>query len=604
MTCRRLVSNASPASAELSSELGRYHGRVFRSKNRLGGKAPTLGVIVDWLGDPYQATICDGIERGAAHAGANLLLFVGGALPAAPSSEAPRQQVYELAGRHNLDGLIVLSSTLCHAVGLEGVRAFCAQFSGLPLCSIGMSLPETLSVTIDNESGMASIVRHLIEQHQARRIAFIAGPVANTESERRIAAYRGMLAQHGLAADEHLLVHGNFVLESGASAVRALTKRFGARLEQLDAIVAANDNMAIGAMDELGRMGIAVPDRIALAGFDDVDEARLTEPSLTTSRQPCERIGTEAVRRLLQSRNSTDELELRISTDLVVRQSCGCSVLGLNSRATPASKQRFQLALMGQRERIAAHLGRAASGRFSAAGPGWEQALLGALVDDVLAGSSQHFLPAVERLMQRLAAARVDLNAVDEVLSALREEIVPMLQTEPDKHRLVEDLLHAVRLSTSSALQRGMGRAHLSLMRWARTISVVCNALAAARDYAELRTRARQRLPQLGFRSFFVCVYDTPGDPSRARVLVSSNPAGGDSALADRVFRGGDLLPPELASVDGTGHSFAVLPLLGEHAVLGHVLLEYTAQHAFTCGALSESIGIALRNFQGNRGAT
>ncbi len=582
----------------LSRELGRYSCGVFHSKNRLGGKAPTLGVIVDWLGDPYQATICDGIEQGATHAGANLLLFVGGALPASPPPGASRQQVYELAGRHNLDGLIVLSSTLSHEVGLAGVRAFCAQFAGLPLCSIGMPLPDAPSVTIDNESGMAKIVRHLIEQHSARRIAFISGPVANTESELRISAYRATLAQHGLAVDEHLLVHGTFMLESGASAVRTLTKRHGTRLEQLDAIVAANDNMAIGAMDELGRLGVAVPDRIALAGFDDVDEARLTEPSLTTSRQPLERLGTEAVRRLLQSRSQADQLELRISTDMVVRHSCGCSVLGLNSRSGPASKQRFQLALMGQRERVTAQLGRAASGRFSAAGAGWEQSLLGALIDDLLAGRPQHFLPAAERLTQRLGAARVDLNAVDEVLSALREEIVPMLQTEPDKHRLVEDLFHAVRLSTSSALQRGLGRAHLTLVRWARTIAAVCNSISAAKDYAELRARTRELLPQLGFRSFFVCVYDTPGDASQARVLVSSNPTVGDAALASRVFRGRDLLPPELATVEGIGHSFAVLPLLSQHAVLGHVLFEYTSQHAFTCGALSESMGIALRNFQ------
>jgi sigma-B regulation protein RsbU (phosphoserine phosphatase) len=573
---------------------------MFSSKNRLGGKATTIGVIVDWLGDPYQATVCDGIEQGAAHAGANLLLFVGGPLPASERAGAPRHKIYELAGRHNLDGLIVLSSTLCHEVGLAGIRAFCQQFSGLPLCSVGLPLPDAPSVTVDNEAGMAGVVRHLVEQHSAKRIAFISGPAANAESEIRVAAYRSVLQQHGLAMDEHLLLPGTFMMDSGAQAVRTLAKRFGPRLEQLDAIVAANDNMAIGALDELASMGIAVPDRIALVGFDDIEEARLTEPSLTTSRQSLDRIGRETVRRVLQSRSEKDELELRITTELVVRQSCGCSALGLGSRSGSVSKQRFQLALMGQRERILAQLGRAARGRFSAAGAGWEQALLGPLIDDVIAGSPQHFLPAVEHLTQRLGAARVDLNAIDEVLSALREEVVPLTQSEPDKHRLAEDLFHAVRLSTSAALQRGLGRAHLELTRWARRISVVCNAISAAADYSELRAILRELLPTLGLRSYFICVYDTPGDASQARLLVSSAAGTSELSLEGKAFRGRELLPPELASAGGTGRAFAVLPLISQRALLGHVLFEYTAQHAFTCGAVSEAIGIAIRNFAPN----
>jgi DNA-binding LacI/PurR family transcriptional regulator len=566
---------------------------MFRSKNRLGGKAHTLGVILDWLGDPYQATICDGIEQGAAHAGANLLFFVGG--PLALADGAPRHQVYELAGRHNVDGLIVLSSTLSHGVGLAGVKLFCDQFGGLPLCSVGMPLPDTRSVTINNEAGMAKLVSHLIEQHQARRIAFVSGPAANAESDIRLDAYRATLARHGVAADEQLVVTGNFMVESGAQAVRTLAKRFGPRLEALDAIVTANDNMAIGVMDELGSLGIAVPDRIAVVGFDDIEEAHLTEPSLTTSRQPLDRIGTEAVRRLLQSGREMEELEMRISTELVVRHSCGCSAIRVSSRSSVPTKQRFQLALMGQRERIAAQLGRAASGRFSAAGPGWEQSLLGALLDDLIAGRAQHFAPAAERLVQRLAAARVDLNAVDEVLSALRQELVPLLQAEPEKHRLAEDLFHAVRLSVSAALQRRFGRAHLALMRWARRISVICNSIALSKDHAELRARSLELLPQLGLRHYFVCLYDVPGDSSRARVVASSD-ASGSAALGERAFRGRDLLPAALATVDGAGRSFAVLPLLGLDAVIGHVLLEYTAQHAFTCGAVSEAFSIALRN--------
>src|SRR6185295_3649479 len=99
-------------SVSLCRRAGRMERGMLRSRTRLGGQAATLGVIVDWLGDPYQSMVCDGIERGAAAAGATLLFFVGGFLPAGAPNGAPRHQVYELAGRHNIDGLIVLSSTI------------------------------------------------------------------------------------------------------------------------------------------------------------------------------------------------------------------------------------------------------------------------------------------------------------------------------------------------------------------------------------------------------------------------------------------------------------------------------------------------------------
>jgi hypothetical protein len=304
---------------------------------------------------------------------------------------------------------------------------------------------------------------------------------------------------------------------------------------------------------------------------------------------------------VLQRQNDGDAMDLKISTELVVRQSCGCSALVLGRRTASQSNERFMSALMMHRERITAQLGRAARGRFSAAGDGWERSLLSALTDDLIAGTAQRFLPATERLTQRLAAARVDLNAVDEVLTVLREELAPVLQSAPDAYRLAEDLFHAVRLATSAALQRGLGRAQLELTRWARKIAGACNSLAAARDFAELGLRVRQVLPELGLSSCFVCVYDTPGDANQARLVVSTEPDATKPGTSPKAFRGRDLLPPELASMDGGGRSFAVLPLLGEDAVTGHVLLEYKAQHAFSCGVLAEALSIAVRNFHAPR---
>jgi len=255
---------------------------------------------------------------------------------------------------------------------------------------------------------------------------------------------------------------------------------------------------------------------------------------------------------------------------------------------------------MGKRPRILAQLGRAARGRFAAAGADWEQHVLGALVEDLTAGPVEQgkFLALMERLIPRLASSGMDVSAVDEVLSALREEIVPLVQGDPSRHCHAEDLFHAVRLATSGALQRGAGRAHISLSRWARAIAVVCNALAAAESYAELSAGLSRHLPELRLRSCFVVACDLQSKGETASVVAChGGPSNAEGALG-KSFRSPELLPPQLAQTSGKGRSFAILPLLDTRNVLGHVLFEYTAEHAFACGVLAEAISVAVRSIR------
>ncbi len=550
---------------------------------------------MDLLGDAYQAAVCDGIEQGAIHAGANLLFFVGGALPLHPDAGEQRHRVYELAGRHNLDGLILLSSTLSHDVGQAGVRDFSKQFAGLPLCSVGMPLPDAPSVTVDNGAGMLSVVRHIVEQHAAKRIAFISGPAANNESMIRTEAFRSVLAEHSLPLDEHLVLPGSFTVESGALAVQKLAARLGSQFTHLDAIVAANDNMALGAMDELTKMNVPVPNRVMVTGFDDVDEAYLAEPSLTTVRQPLQRMGVEAVRRVLQAPASGGDLEMRINMELVLRQSCRCSsrAAGVPNR-TAGTTQRFHIAFMGQRGRILTQLVRAGRGRLASAGSGWEENLLSALVDDLVSGERDKFITLIDRILARLRADRVDINSIGDVITSLRDELVPLLHGEPERQQHAEDLFHLARLATSAAMQRGLGRAHIELTRWARTIAVVCNRLASARGLGALQERIRAHLPQLGVRRCFVVVYDNEASSQNARLVISHDASATHQDFNGKPFRRQELLPG-LFDSSGRERCFAVFPLLGASAPMGHILFEYTAQHAFSCGVLADAISVGVR---------
>src|SRR5690606_28619706 len=131
---------------------------------------------------------------------------------------------------------------------------------------------------------------HLVEYHDRKRIAFIAGPQASPESHQRLEGYRQVLAANHIAFDEALIEHGEFTLPSGRAAMRRLM----ARNVPFDAVVAANDYMALATIEVLRSAGLRVPDDISVSGFDDVNAAACATPSLTSLRQPLWQLGRPA----------------------------------------------------------------------------------------------------------------------------------------------------------------------------------------------------------------------------------------------------------------------------------------------------------------------
>jgi DNA-binding LacI/PurR family transcriptional regulator len=169
---------------------------------------------------------------------------------------------------------------------------------------------------------MRSMIAHLTQTHGHRRIAFIRGPETNPEAEQRYQAYIDVLTEYGLRFDPDLVAPGSFVASSGESAVRLLLDE---RKATFEAIVAASDSMAIGALRALQDRGIRVPYDVAVVGFDDIEEAKATTPSLTTVQQPLIDLGKRATETLLALLNGKEvPAQVIVPTQLMARQSCNC----------------------------------------------------------------------------------------------------------------------------------------------------------------------------------------------------------------------------------------------------------------------------------------
>lgn len=220
--------------------------------------------------------------------------------------------------RGRVDGLVIMSPHI------DGRTLKTNLSKTLPVVLLNCHVADASfdSFNIDNFHGAYEMVRHLLG-HGFQRIAIIKGTEKNLDAEERVRGYRQALRDGGVTVAEELEVPGNFSEASGYEAARQIM-RLSPRPA---AIFASNDSMALGALSALREMGVAVPEEIALAGFDDIPLARYLSPALTSVHVPISELGAQAIRRLfqvLQKQNRQRRQHAAVPTRLVLRESCGC----------------------------------------------------------------------------------------------------------------------------------------------------------------------------------------------------------------------------------------------------------------------------------------
>ena len=266
----------------------------------------TIGLVLSRIGGDYFAPLLRGIEAETSAAGMNLLISTG--RPPGGASVA----------EHNTDGLLGFADSLDDGE----IRQLWRREH--PLVLLHRTPPEDLPipcVTVENKAGSRQLVDHLIEAHQATRIAFLRGPAGHEDSNWRELGYRESLVAHGLEPDPALVGDGNF----SASVAEEQVATWLLEGRAMDAIFAGDDAAAVGALQAVAAAG--QEGRIGVVGFDDVSMAQHFSPRLTTVSAPTEQVGREAVRallRLLVGEAAATPLTL-LPTRLVIRQSCGCS---------------------------------------------------------------------------------------------------------------------------------------------------------------------------------------------------------------------------------------------------------------------------------------
>ena len=281
-------------------------------------------VLLGGIGYDSQKRTVSGILDRAILDRANVYIFTcdGWKYEVPAKYEKGEYNIYNLPDFTKYDGVILNTDTI-HEPDIVQEIAGRINEAGVPCIDLNINTPWFVHVEMENRHGVEEIVKHLITQHKAANIFFISGPEDSHDANGRLSAYKDTMAENDIEWDEEYIYYGDYSYESGQRAVRKFLDEAGVKP---DAIVAANDEMAVGAMLALKEAGYRVPEDVMVTGYDDSDIAIYSYPRLTTVRRGEYEAGQIAYDKIVAMiRGEEVEDNTIIRGHAMFAESCGCA---------------------------------------------------------------------------------------------------------------------------------------------------------------------------------------------------------------------------------------------------------------------------------------
>jgi LacI family transcriptional regulator len=292
---------------EAAERLGYVANQQARSL--AGGKTHVIGLLVPGLDNGYVGEVARGVDEEIARVEYEMVLYT------THRNEGKERSYAVKLARGLADGLLLVVP-LVTGEYLEALRE-----QNFPYVLIDQTDPANRSSVVDstNWQGAYEATRYLISLGHTH-IGFITGLMTLNSAVDRLEGYQAALLDHDIPYDPALVMPGDFWQPSGVVAANRLLDL----PKRPTAIFASNDLSAFGAMEAIRERGLDIPKDISLVGYDDVPQASLVYPPLTTVRQPLDQMGRVAARMLIDEIEHPRHISRRVtlSTDLIIRHSC------------------------------------------------------------------------------------------------------------------------------------------------------------------------------------------------------------------------------------------------------------------------------------------
>ena len=580
-------------------------------------RRPTIGVLAGWqfawTATPlsYLEPIFRGTCTAAHNLGCNVLLGCGmGSWTSRRDSLRPAwplvssESDFVPIGPWNTDGLIAVSP-LHSQQRSQYMQDLIA--AGHPVIFIASGEPGP-TIAADNRSGILDAMQHL-HDHGHQSIAFIAGSPADMEGDtgERLRTYHDAVEMHGLLADPRLVAWGRHLYNGGYTAMQEILHSgvpFGA-------VLASNDESALGAMKALRESGRRIPEDVAIVGFDDRQESAVQQPALSSVRVPLQEMGYRAVESLCQYiTGQTDTIKsAQIKTRLVVRESCGCNQSATLTAATAGDARKTPIPdQTTSHEQLVHTMAAPVLAQAQGARTHEIEALCHRLVDAFRASLDRDdpaaFEEALEAVLREVDVRGEDAHVWQAALSALADALEPLSQTAWHPAVLVRarEFLDWARVTISASVRRQYHH-HVVDQRWMlNRLGVLTARLLAALDENQIYQVLAQHLPAMDVRTTWIALFEAEGDDPAAwttlRAVTASEQGRASQPLHFRTRE----FPPTTLLPANRPFSLALFPLTGPRGQLGFVAFD--TAHLDLYGAITQQVATALDSAHLYRGAT
>jgi len=480
------------------------------AKESLRNKRFTIGVLFDFFCEEFQAKIWNGIVDAARDIDVNLVCYLGGPLNSPEVHHQPRNSVYSLIDQANADGLILMSATIGNFIDTKRLKNFYDKFKPIPMLSIGVPFKDIPSIIVDNTAGFYKTIEHIILVHGCKKIAFIGGMEGNPEAEQRYDIYKEVLAKHNIPINSDLITRGNFYFGSGADAITTLLEE---RKIYFDAVVASNDIMAIDAVKELQKRDISVPYDVIVTGFDDIEDARINKPALTTVSQPLFEMGYKSVEIMdCMLNNKKIEQVTVLKSKMVVRRSCGC--FSFNNE-----QPLFISRIKQDQENITDYLEeeclykildiikeKSAVFKENEKSIDWIKQLLFALYEDIQGISKMKFLSTLDTILKRAKKAGFDVLYWRVIISIILSNITLYL-TNKDEISYINSLWNYAQEIIWESEEEFQSTSRVKTKEKTRELHVLSIELITTFNFKKLEEVIVKGLPRLGINRCYLNEY-------------------------------------------------------------------------------------------------